>query len=624
MTISPITRLDPFTPIASVTPFTTRDTDTFLTMLYKLRAFVVGPLQQYVDDISTSNTAAINTAVTDLSDKIDAAIAAFNTAIAAGDDAVTADLTSRIATVNASLASFSDELSAFDQRLTDMYATSNAGLDDRVTAAESKVDTYLTKTGILPGLPNPSLVPTEMLAELADTQNGSVTIDFATDSTGNDPTDWIRIWMQIFGPLLTDPKLRKVYNSWNATTQAWNAPVVDAAGTAVPASGGTIVADSFSRTGEVVGSVPNTGPAWVGKSGVWTADGTYAKQTSTTSTGALAVKCVNGYGNPIKNVSVSGYVSLVTSASAAAQQYRFMVGSPIMTSDNSGFVGGVYVTLAVSASGAVTWGLYSLINGVNTTIAVGPTIPGIVAASATPQAVTMTVTVNADRTVSATAQKDGQAAVSVNGSVSESDYAWMGGWAGVTSSTLATPGYSLDSINITSPSVPAPPQPGLTVWNGGVAGATLLYHKSRLSTMFPTKPDILCISIGHNYADLSTTEFIAIVDDFIAACNTQWGGLPKILIASQNPEGVNTAQANSGFHAARQAAIRNYAMSKGYQYLPVFERFTQLPTSAFNADGVHPSVPAAYPLAAGDTTVYGSVEWAKLMESFVDARRYKA
>lgn len=604
--------LSPFRPLDAVVPFTYRDNASYLEILEDLREFVNNLTDLVNANFGQSGT-DLNTAVANLTTEINSAIDTLN----AADTQVRTDLN---ATITTQIANVNSAVDAVNQRVTDAWATSNTGLDERVTAAESKVDTYMQNVNAGPGRNAPQQTATELLASLADTQKGSVTIAVASDSTANDPTDWVRIWSQIYGPLLTDPSLRREYKVWNDTTQAWNASIVDQAGVAVPGSGGTIVADSFSRTGELVGSVPNTGPAWLGKAGTWSADGNYAKQTGST-TGVLAVNCVDGFGSPIRNVSISAYFSLVTAASAAAQQMRLQVASPIMTSDSSGLTGGVYVTLAVSASGAVTGGLYKLINGTNTQLALFGTIPGIVAASSTAQKLTLSVALNNDLTCSATIQLDGQAAATITGAITESDWAWLGGYSGLVASTLASPGYSVDSINISSPTNPVPPQPGLFIANGAVPGSTILYQKTRIATMWPTKPDILLISTGHNDVKFSPTDFLANIDSFLAACSAQWGSLPKILISSQNRE--KDPSVNKDFHARRQAAFRQYAMSKGYQYLPEYELSLTLADSTITADGVHPTTPAAWPLTAGDTTVYGSVEWAKLMQNFVTSRMFR-
>jgi hypothetical protein len=73
MPVSPIPILDRFGPVNPVTPFTMRDTATFLTILHNLQEFVVD-LTEHVNTQDADNHSAWGQAIADLTNELNLAI----------------------------------------------------------------------------------------------------------------------------------------------------------------------------------------------------------------------------------------------------------------------------------------------------------------------------------------------------------------------------------------------------------------------------------------------------------------------------------------------------------------------------------------------------------------------
>lgn len=606
-----VDHISPFEPINQVTPFTYRDNHTYLTILRGVREKINETIE-HINNLDIAMRA-------DFTEQINATIDDFNSEVDrldAGNSDIRKTIVNNVNTLNG-------DIDTINNRITDLWSTSNTGLDERVTAAEQTISDAIASYESTPNLSNNTFTGAELLAGLADTQNGGVTLAIASDSTGNDPLDWVRLFYTEYAKLITAPELRREYRVWNDATQTWTA-TVDNAGVSVPGTNAIVASDTFARVGEIVGSAPNTGPAWNGKAGVWTADGSHARATSGV-TGVMSVEAVDGYGSPIKDGRVDATINLITSASPAIQSYRFHIGGVTPTSDNSGITGGVFAALFVSATGAFSGGLYFITAGGSLrTIASFTDLAGIVSVSAAEQIVNVSVSITAG-VATATLQKGGGTIVTISGALTDAEYASIGGWRGVAAASPTTPGFALDSINISVTPIPIPStQPGIVVRNGSIAGATLAYHKSRIVQMFPNRPDILLISIGHNYQRMSGAEFTNVVADYIAACVAVWGGAtPRIIISSQNPQKDSAVGVVE--HGRRQAALRVWCMSKGYQYLPAFEHFSGFGDDfeSLMADAIHPNTPPSWPLPGGSVTKYGAVEWMNLLYQSVRSRRFR-
>lgn len=260
--------------------------------------------------------------------------------------------------------------------------------------------------------------------------------------------------------------------------------------------------------------------------------------------------------------------------------------------------------------------MWKRFSGTNTQLVAGDFETGLVGNSATPQQLTLKVTTSIQN-LSVTAVVGGKVKT-YTATITEADYAAMGTYAGIIAGTSATFA-SVDSVAISVPTV-AEAYAGIQVWNAAVGGATLAYQQQRLAAMFnQPKIDVLIVSGGHNYATKSPAEFIAEVESFVTAYRALH---PEslILVSSQNPQ-----KAPAGYvaaHAARQAALREWAKQSGYEYVPAFESFLAQPDkgeSLIQADGIHPTTPPAYSTAASGATV-----WAQALNEMVSARRVAA
>ena len=445
-----------------------------------------------------------------------------------------------------------------------------------------------------------ALNSSQVLATALDFGLGALNIAVASDSTGNDATiDWP--WQ--FQRKLADAapsNLRIEYKDWDATALAWRSPSVMAAGVAGVSSGGMVLSDDFNRTGTVAGSSPQIGPAWTSTgSAVWSADGSLASATA--ATGYLTSPLAGSVAMTSTTV-----FSLVTKGTGATQTIR--VYSPSDGANNS-----IWGTLILSAPGALSAGLYKTIGGVTTKLATCP-IVDILSNSATAQSVTMVVTLN-NLDVSMSLQKTGGTLNTCAATITDTEYAGLGRLFQVFAGTAGTPGFRLDSVSVDTPLSPAPPTPGVWMANASASGQTLEYQRTRIATLWPSGADILVISHGHNYGAQTGAQFVAGVESFLADWQAQFSTLPRVLIISENPQyGI----ASAPLHAARQAAIRQWALSKGHQYVGAFEAITKAGAEAMTkADGVHPTTPPA-----GTTTgAYGTVLWADTWMATVTAAR---
>jgi lysophospholipase L1-like esterase len=177
----------------------------------------------------------------------------------------------------------------------------------------------------------------------------------------------------------------------------------------------------------------------------------------------------------------------------------------------------------------------------------------------------------------------------------------------------------VDSVTIATPFTPGA-YTGLEVWNAAVGGTTLTHQKDRLATMYPagTAFDWLLVTGGHNNGTQEPATFITEVDAFVTAFKAAH---PEtlIVVSSQNPQFAPATTVTA--HARRQAALRDYAMAKGYEYLPVFEAFTNQPDGGASlvnpADGVHPTVATTTDV----TTWCGNLLWAAVWLGAIKSRR---
>lgn len=134
-------------------------------------------------------------------------------------------------------------------------------------------------------------------------------------------------------------------------------------------------------------------------------------------------------------------------------------------------------------------------------------------------------------------------------------------------------------------------EPRIDVYNGGAAGKTADYQRANLNAMYPVRPDILFINHGHNYlAAVTVTTMLASIQGLVDDLNALYPGNPiPIAITSQNPQ---FGSGREGDHKAKMMAVRDYALKKGWGYIPTFEAFTVRPGGGADQmlDALHPGI----------------------------------
>lgn len=193
---------------------------------------------------------------------------------------------------------------------------------------------------------------------------------------------------------------------------------------------------------------------------------------------------------------------------------------------------------------------------------------GVTSSSATLQAVTMKLDV-AIQALTLTLTVGGVDQV-LTASLTETDTGILGTYSGLSMPANANGSFKVDSVTMATPFTPGT-YTGLEVWNAAVGGTTLTYQQARITTMYPsgTAFDWLLVTSGHNGGTQTQTAFVAEVDAFITAFRAAH---PEtlIVISSQNPQFTPATILEA--HARRQAAFRDYAMSKGTSTCPSMRR----------------------------------------------------
>lgn len=151
----------------------------------------------------------------------------------------------------------------------------------------------------------------------------------------------------------------------------------------------------------------------------------------------------------------------------------------------------------------------------------------------------------------------------------------------------------------------------LTVWNGCMPGNTLAYQTANFDAIFPPTNLLDCMMIitGHTNGMATDAEMITTITNFITLtrsknpnCNT-W-------ISSENAETAPILEASSTRHYERQLAIRAFASTNNYAYIPILEAFDERQpewATLIQADGVHPT--------NGDSGGYEL--WSQTIEEFL-------
>lgn len=497
-----------------------------------------------------------------------------------------------------------DAAEAAAQRAEQSSVVILAPTDDQVASLLSNTATATGRRtrALRPPLAHASGI--DHLAALRDFGRGSLTCAVAGSSETNDADDWFRIVMREFGETLPSA-MRREYKLWNHATQSY-VTTVDAAGTGTPASGGTVMHDTFTRTvADIVGSTSDNGKTWAGMTGKWSADGTGAYPVATP--GGIA------YNVGSRDATMTAQLAIVTTAPAVQLNRRFFLGAP----NGTAFGAGLWAQIAINTAGQPILTLWKTIAGVTTQLGASVPITGLTFNSPTPQQATLAVSI-AIQNVSVTVTVAG-VPFTVSGTLTESEYAGLGtfAWLAALDGAPVSAGNRVESVTIDTPYTPAS-YDGLTALNGAVGGTTLEYQRTRVATMYPASQPIqtLFVLTGHNLGNGSPATMIAELAAFLDAFRAIHPDV-DVVVVSQNPQKVPSTSVAA--HATRQAALRAWTTRQGLEYVPVFEAFTAQPgrgLSLVQADGIHPTTPGIADLSVWS----GARLWADLVLAAIDAR----
>jgi hypothetical protein len=314
------------------------------------------------------------------------------------------------------------------------------------------------------------------------------------------------------------------------------------------------------------------------------------------STGAAANSLDFDAGN--KTVTITEQITIITTAPGTARQLRIyadaVAGAGAVASTNTH----VFADVGITTGGNLTFSLYKRISGSATQLGSTSTNPpGSTANSATPLAVTVVLTINGTA-ASLTVQIAGQSDVVISGTLTGGDVTAMGTRTGTGGANLGS-AITLGNIVIATPFT-AGVYHGITIYNGAVAGSTLAFQTTHVATLYPdaTQIDVLLVGNGHNATSLTDAAFIQMFEDFLSAY-VALHPESRIVVTSENPQklGTLTTATTVANHARQQMLLRSWALAEGYEYVPVFEAFTNQTdggVSLINADGIHPTLPASW------------------------------
>lgn len=464
--------------------------------------------------------------------------------------------------------------------------------------------------------------PTELIARAMDFGKGYLRVAVASDSILNDANDGLmKLLLRIRD--LTPDTFGVRMKFFDPATQAYKAWTTIRAGAITPDVGGVVLSDDFNRTAaELVGSTASGGQVWEGTAGSWSADGSLAHCASAGSV-PLAFDATT------PDATLTTTLDVITATGGTGPQARLYVGAA-SAAVNVGSTDGAFVQFAVSTSGIPNVNIYKRIGGTLTSIIPGGSADfstGLTSNSATPQKVTIEATIQIQN-VTVTVTPEGGSPKVYECTISESDYAALGGYVGMTLAVNTGDYLRVDSTGAETPFTPGTFN-GIEVFNGAVAGTNFPYQQARLETLYPSDTEfhILLAAGGANKGTATPAAFITEADAFLDAYATAHPE-SALLLSSQNPQFAPAPYVDA--HAERQAAWRGYAMENGFEYLPVFEAFSAQEGGGVAfvqpGDGIHPTYPD-YPNPTSGIyklTWSGSVLWAQVFMEAVNARRIAA
>lgn len=397
--------------------------------------------------------------------------------------------------------------------------------------------------------------------------NGSINVAVLGDSTGNQTNEWVYLAAQSLGTNF--PALRVNYYLWASNTTNYDAAIQIQAGSNT--TGGVLFQDLFNRTtSELNTNTPDVGAVWgrdgSSAAGNWTVNGSQAVRSTNTTNGTMLAD-----GASPGSVRLTVPFTMATVPTNTAYTAQFTIKR--LSSSNR-----LLTSFSVATNGTTTWSILKQINGSNTTLqsATLGSWPATNTNSGT--LVFSAVTTNVSATLGTN---------SLSGTLTASDWALLEP-ATVTGITAnANTRMVLDSWTVDQPTTNDPQT--VNIWNASVAGTTTEYQRPLLRQILSTRPDLVIVNTGHNWAGTVATNWQASLDNLV---NDIYRLHPTagLAFASQNPQ--KSPAANRVSHLQRQLTLRGYAQRAGAGYIPVLESWqlqTNAGTGLIDSDGVHPT-----------------------------------
>lgn len=388
--------------------------------------------------------------------------------------------------------------------------------------------------------------------------SGPATVAQLSDSTGNDDSEWFRTMLTSLGT--SNPKVGIDYRLWNDTTKTHPAPTTIQAGT----QDGVYVSDTFTRTGALIGSLPDVGPAWLGDSG---ADAQYSMSGTTLDFTGTTLASFYAYpgGSGTQKVSTN-----FTFSAAGASTTMRLFG---LYKDANNYVA-TFITFGASQ---ITWNITKKIAGTFGTVATGTANPFAFGGA----------TFAASITVNGTAVSSIVNGVSLSGTLLAGDVTALAATNPAGGIGFNVVGGKAADFQIERVGTPAAMQ--LSAYNGSVPGTGTDEALANLDRgILPVAPDLVFISFSHNHGAETGAVFVEKVQALVNKVRTLWPNA-GIAISSQNPRIAPAA--NIAEHAARNVAVRALAAKRKWGYVPAYERFqaqTNIYALVNPTDGVHP------------------------------------
>lgn len=416
-----------------------------------------------------------------------------------------------------------------------------------------------------------------VFAALDYRKNTPLVFASCSDSTGDQDNEWYELSLkESFASLWPDRAVD--LKRWNKAGEAFYATVpwqtgIFSATSEVLNPAAILYKDTFNRTGYASGSSPDVGIPYTSTNG--TSYSTDGSKLVLTAGGTISQFLVQ----PTIPAETPDF-KLTADLTWAYNGSSFSSGEIWVGKDLTN-----YLRLHVEGTSSATATLRKNIAGTLTTIATftNPVFNGVLST----QAVSLEL---AGTTVTAKIGTETVTATLLAGDVT----ALTAGTREVRYRTSAA-NYGVDNVTLTGQKTIAatseinPGLPKVTVYNGGAAGETTAYHRSRIATMYPEQPDLVFINHGHNYLTASSPADVqADFEMFLDALFAVWQPCPVVVI-SQNPEfGTGKETAHKGW----MLSLRGYARRKGWGYIPTYEAFMKLPDGGSSeiADGVHPAI----------------------------------